>query len=409
MTLRYLRIFTGLLLLACSPLSVGADEKVGDRFHLTSDNLAAPFVTPSVARSAERVRSDKIGQLALPPGFSVKPFSSGLRHARWLYVLANGDVLVAQSRAGVITLLRDRDGNGDADHKRDLLRGLDRPHGMGYRDGWLYFAEPRRISRIRYDMEGGVVSGAIQKLTAPGALGDGGGHWTRNFIFSKDGAKLYIAVGSESNISEEPAPRATVQELDLVSGELSTFASGLRNPVGIARQPDSGQIYVVVNERDGYGDQLVPDFFTKIERGDFFGWPYAYAGNHPDPDYGPDNAEAVAKSKLPDVLIQAHSAPLGLVFYSGNRFPEDYRGDAFVALHGSWNSAHPTGYKLVRIRFKDGRSDGGYENFALGFRVGGETRARVWGRPVGLAIAKDGALLVADDVSQSIWRINYDR
>lgn len=395
-------------LLMPTALFAGQAERVGDKFRLTTDNLAAPFVTPSVAQGAVRTNSDQTGRLALPPGFSVTPFYRGLRHARWLYVLANGDVLVAESRAGQITLLRDHDGDGRADKARSLLDGLDRPHGLGYLDGWLYFAEPGRVSRARYDMAKAVISGPVQKLTAPGALGDGGGHWTRNIIFSKDGSKLYITVGSASNISEEPAPRATVQELDLASGKLSTFASGLRNPVGIARHPETDRIYVVVNERDSYGDQLVPDFFTGIDKGDFFGWPYAYAGNHPDPDYGRNNGERIAKSKIPDILIQAHSAPLGLVFYTGASFPADYRSDAFVALHGSWNSSRPTGYKLVRIRFKNGKSQAGYENFALGFRIGGTDRARVWGRPVGLAVAKDGALLVADDVSQSVWRINYE-
>ncbi len=383
-------------------------EKVGDTFRFDANNLAMPYATDSVARTVRMVASSSIGKLRLPKGFKVKPFYQGLSHARWLLALENGDILVAESRAGKITLLRDADGDGRAEKKITILSDLDRPHGMAYRAGWLYFAEPRLVRRVSYDMDLAKISGPVQNMTADGALGDGRGHWTRNIIFSKDGSKLLIAIGSRSNISEEPNPRASVQELDLKTGKLDTVASGLRNPVGIERHPETGDVYVVVNERDGYGDQLVPDYFTRIQKGDFFGWPWAYSGKIADPEYGVRRPDMVVRSKTPDVLIQSHSAPLGLVFYTGASCPDEYRNDAFIALHGSWNSSDPTGYKLIRVRFINGRPEPGYENFALGFRVGGTDRARVWGRPVGLAVARDGALLVADDVSQSIWRINYE-
>jgi glucose/arabinose dehydrogenase len=181
----------------------------------------------------------------------------------------------------------------------------------------------------------------------------------------------------------------------------------LRNPVGLAFYPGTNDLWVTVNERDGLGDDLPPDYFTHIAQGEFFGWPYAYIGPHPDPDFGSKKPEMVGKTKTPDLLFQAHSAPLGLLFYEGSQFPADYKGDAFVALHGSWNSAKPTGYKVVRIKFKDGKPVGGYDNFLTGFHVGETSPAQVWGRPVGLATAKDGSLLVTDDAGKAIWRVAY--
>jgi len=208
------------------------------------------------------------------------------------------------------------------------------------------------------------------------------------------------------NVAENPLPLAAVSLVG-TDGNLSPFATGLRNPVGIAFYPGSNALWVTVNERDGLGDDLPPDYFTHITQGDFFGWPYAYIGAHPDPDFGSKRPDLVAKTRTPDLLFQAHSAPLGLAFYEGGQFPADYKGDAFVALHGSWNSAKPTGYKVVRIKFKDGKPVGGYENFLTGFHLDDTSPAQVWGRPVGLAVAKDGSLLVTDDAGKAIWRVAY--
>ena len=197
------------------------------------------------------------------------------------------------------------------------------------------------------------------------------------------------------------------QVFDLDGGGQRTFASGLRNPVGIAFRPGGDALYVVVNERDGVGDEMVPDYLTRIEDGDFFGWPYAYLGPNPQPGYGDRRPDLVARTKLPDVLFRSHSAPIGLVFYDGKSFPDDYRGDAFVALRGSWNAAVPRGYMIVRVPFEDGRPAGGYQVFATGFWERGENTASVWGRPAGLAVAADGSLLIADDTGGVIWRISY--
>ena len=214
-------------------------------------------------------------------------------------------------------------------------------------------------------------------------------------------------MGSRNNEAVEAAPRATIQIFENGNGEPATFAAGLRNAVGMAFHPDTGELYTVVNERDGYGDDLVPDYFTRVRRDDFFGWPYAYSGSHPAPDYADLAPDLVARSLEPDVMFQSHSAPLGLVFYDGAMFPQDYRGDALVSLHGSWNRSVPAGYKIVRIRFADGRPVGGYENFATGFWFDVAEEAKLYGRPVGMTVAADGALLIADDGANVVWRIAY--
>jgi len=190
-------------------------------------------------------------------------------------------------------------------------------------------------------------------------------------------------------------------------GTLSQFATGIRNPVGIAFYPGTDELWVSVNERDGLGDGLVPDYLTHVEKGAFYGWPYAYIGAHPDPVYGPKRPDLVAKTKTPDLLFQSHSAPLGIVFYEGDQFPAEYRGDAFVSLHGSWNSSKPTGYKVVRVHFANGKPAGGYDNFVTGFRLDDSNPAQVWGRPAGLAIARDGSLLIADDAGKAVWKVSY--
>ena len=223
-----------------------------------------------------------------------------------------------------------------------------------------------------------------------------------------DGKRFFIAIGSESNIGEDPLPHASVQSFAADGSDQRTYASGLRNPVGIAFYPGTNDLYTVVNERDGLGDGLVPDFLTRLQEGGFYGWPYAYIGHHPQPDF-PSRPEMVAKTLTPDLLFQSHSAPLGLVFYEGSMFPAEYKGDAFVALHGSWNSAEPTGYKIVRVPFKDGRPQGYYENFLTGFWLGGTSPAQVWGRPAGLAVAADGSLLIADDAGGVVWRVSYKK
>jgi glucose/arabinose dehydrogenase len=345
--------------------------------------------------------------LRVPPGFRVNVFADGLAHARWMTVAPGGDVFLAESGAGRVTLLRDADGDGTAELEVPFAAGLERPHGLAVRPGWLYVADTERVWRYAYEPGQTRAKGPPEAVTAAGALGGGAGHWTRNIAFNPDGTRFYVAIGSRANIAEEPPPSATVQEFAADGTRQRTFASGLRNPVGIAFYPGADDLYVVVNERDTLGDALVPDYLTRITPGGFYGWPYSYLGSNPQPGRAHKRPDLVAKAIVPDLLFLAHSAALGLVFYDADQFPPDYRGDAFVALHGSWNSGRPRGYTVVRVPFRDGRPAGHYETFASGFWVRGEKRAQVWGRPAGLAVAADGSLLVADDVSQRVWRITY--
>jgi glucose/arabinose dehydrogenase len=391
------------------PASAGPDERPGQRFHVRPGDLPPPFATRSAGNPAERIPRPADATLSVPAGFRVGVFAADLDHARWMTVAANGDVLLAEPLAGKITVLRDVDGDGRAEVRETLARALDQPHGLAIANGHLYIGEPSRIIRFPYRPGDLSVSGRKEVVGGAFSLGDGGGHWTRNIVFAPDGSGFFVAVGSRGNIAEEAPPRATIQRFDRDGGNQATYAAGLRNPVGIAFHPTTGALYTVVNERDGLGDGLVPDFLTRVAENAFYGWPYAYIGPNPDPSLGHKRADLVGATAVPDVLFESHSAPLGLAFYDGTQFPAEYRGDAFVALHGSWNAAHPTGYKVVRVRFDDGRPRGDYENFAVGFWHDGTRTARVWGRPAGLAIARDGSLLIADDVAQAVWRISYGR
>ncbi|HIJ63881.1 MAG TPA: sorbosone dehydrogenase, partial [Rhodospirillaceae bacterium] len=318
----------------------------------------------------------------------------------------NGDVFVAEPAVGRITLLRDSDGGGRADVRSTFAEGFQRPHGMAFQPGWLYVADVEAVWRIPYEPGQTVAAGQRQRVTAPGALGDGAGHWTRNLAFSADGQRFFVAIGSRGNLAEDPPPRATIQEFAADGSRQRSFAGGLRNPVGIAFRPGTDELFTVVNERDGMGDGLVPDYLTRVLDGGFYGWPYSWLGQ-PQPGFADKRPDLVSRTRQPDLLLAAHSAPLGLVFYDGGQFPPEYRGNAFIALHGSWNSGRPTGYMVVRVRFANGHPDTAYQVFATGFRLNSGSPAEVWGRPVGLAVAADGSLLVADDVGQTVWRISY--
>jgi len=383
------------------------DQTPGTRIEVRAQDMPAPYDTPSVSNSP-RFQRAPAGNLSLPKGFVSNVFADGLERARWLEVAPNGDVFLTQSTSDKVWLLRDADGDGRAEMKVAFADGFDRPHGMAVRPGFLYVADIRGLWRVPYDPGQTEAKGKPERITPEGAFGSAGGHWTRNIAFSRDGKRVYVAIGSRGNVDEEAAPRATVQEFAADGSGQRTFASGLRNPVGIAFYPGTDDLYVVVNERDGLGDGLVPDYLTKVQRDGFYGWPYAYIGNHPQPKLAEKRPDLVAKAIVPDTLFRSHSAPLGLVFYDGDQFPAEYRGHAFVALHGSWNAAQPQGYAVVRVPFKDKKPADHYEIFASGFWVGGSDPAIVRGRPVGLAVARDGSLLIADDYASVVWRVRYD-
>lgn len=382
--------------------SAADEQKLGAHFDIRPDSLPAPYATPSASNSPETIARPKGATPHVPAGFTASLFAEGLENPRWLAVAKNGDVFLAESEPDKVTLLRDANGDGKAEMRKTFAGDFDRPHGLAFHDNALYVADVRAVWRIPYT--DGATNGTSRTRVTQDSFGGAGGHSTRDIAFDSKG-RLFIAIGSASNVSEEAAPRATVQLVE--HGRLRTFASGTRNPVGIVFYPGTDNLFITVNERDGLGDGLVPDYLTHVVEGGFYGWPYAYIGKHPDPQFGKKRPDLVAKSITPDLLFQSHSAALGLVFYDGKQFPDSYRGDAFVALHGSWNAAKPTGYKVAHVPFKDGKPAGGYDNFAVGFWSKGARTAQVWGRPVGLAIAKDGSLLVADDDGRAVWRIAY--
>lgn len=388
-----------------SAAAAGPQEQApGARYRFSPAELAKPAPSEAVANPPVLVPRPRDAKLRVPEGFAATLFAAGIAPPRALLVLPDGDVLAAQSGAGRIALLRDTDGDGKADRIETFAESFELPFGLAYHGGAVYVGDVHAIWKLAYT-PGALHAGKRERVTEPGAMRDWDDHWTRNIAFSPKG-ELFLAEGSSENVGEDPLPHAAVSRVR-PDGTLEPFATGLRNPVGLAFRPGTDDLYVTVNERDMLGSDLVPDYFTQIEKGDFFGWPYAYTGRHPDPDFGKKRPDLVAKTKTPDVLFRSHSAPLGFVFYDGKQFPAEYRGDAFVALHGSWNASPPTGYKVVRIRFANGKPDGSYENFVTGWWRSGTDPAKVWGRPAGLAVAKDGSLLIADDAGKAIWRVRY--
>ena len=393
-------------LLATPAMAQMKDQAVGQRFHFDPNRLPAPAPEESVDNSPNVVALPDPPPFKLPAGFSVNRFAGPFGYSRWLTVAPNGDVFLALPDSGKVMLLRDTTGTGNADLATVFAHGFHRPHGLAIHKGYLYVADVDRVWRLPWHPGDSRAAGSVEPVTALGVFGSASGHWTRNIVFAPDGTRFFVDVGSADNIGEDPSPRATVQSFAEDGSDQRTYAAGLRNAVGIAFYPGTNDLYVVVNERDGLGEGLVPDYLTRLQQDGFYGWPYAYIGQHAQPDM-PSRPDMVAATIVPDLLFQSHSAPLGLVFYEGAMFPAEYRGDAFVSLHGSWNAQQPTGYKIVRVPFKNGRPVGYYENFLTGFWTGGNSPANVFGRPVGLAVAKDGSLLVADDVSGIIWRVSY--
>jgi glucose/arabinose dehydrogenase len=365
---------------------------------------------------------------------AVNAYATGLDHPRWLHVLPNGDVLVAESngpprpddgrgvkglvykmaqkRAGAgvpsanrITLLRDSDGDGVAETRMVLLKDLNSPFGMALVGDNLYVANTDAVMRFPYKTGDTEISAPGEKV-ADLPAGPLNHHWTKNIIASRDGSRLYATVGSNSNVAENGLDkedrRAAILEIDLASGQSRVFASGLRNPNGMAWQPETGVLWTVVNERDELGSDLVPDYLTSVKEGGFYGWPFSYYGQHVDTRVSPQNPELVAKAIVPDYALGNHTASLGLTFSEGTLLPERYRSGAFVGQHGSWNRKPRSGYKVIFVPFADGRPAGEPLDVLTGF-VNADDEAL--GRPVGVAIDRSGALLVADDVGNSIWRV----
>jgi len=404
------------------------DQEIGRRFSVRAEDLPPPHTGPAVASRSLTV--PHAGQVPrVPEGFTATLFASNLTHPRRLLVLPNGDVMVAEQKAGYLTLLRDQDGDGKADWVQRHAEGFNGPYGLAWRDGNVLVADQNGIWQVPHQL--GALrpgrSGVVQKaadvppeqrkptprqvgeemITSKGVFGIVQGHANRHLAIDPKTGALFVGVGSSGNIGVEPEVKASIQRFDADGSGQSTYASGMRNATSMAFHPETGELYAVVQERDGLGDRLVPDFLTRVEKGAFYGWPYSYIGKNPQPGFAAMRPDRVEAAVTPDLLFEAHSSAMDIVFYTGEQFPSDYRGHAFVALKGSWNRSEPTGYKVVRVPFKDGRPQGEYENFMSGFWVGGLSRAEVWGRPAALALAKDGALLVGDDTGGTIWRVAY--
>ena len=386
-------------------------QKVGDRIVITPSSLPKPFETKAVANGPRSAPAPAGAALAVPAGFEVKVFAEGdFQNPRWMIEGANGDLFLADSRANNVVLLRDANKDGRIDNATErfvFATGLNQPFGLAIQAGWFYIANTSTVVRFKYEVGQTSLTGAGEKIIDLPGQGYRQ-HWTRNLLFSRDGRKLFVSVGSESNVSEEPEPRrAAISEYNPDGTGHRIFASGIRNPIGLAWNPVTGQLWTAVNERDGLGDDLVPDYVTSVKDGGFYGWPYAYIGSNEEPRLKGKRPDLVAKAIVPDVLVEPHAAALGLTFYNGRMFPKEYVGDAFVALHGSWNRALRSGYKVVRIPFKNGKPEGGYENFLTGW-VPDEKGREVWGRPVGVTVIRDGSLLVVDDGGNKVWRITYN-
>ena len=420
-----------LLLAACgdmSTLPAGADTG-------PQPTIAAPVkrLIPTVDIAPARGWPQG-GAPAAAPGLAVKAFASGLDHPRWLHVLPNGDVLVAETNAperpedkkGVkgyvmgkvmekagaavpsanrITLLRDANGDGVAEVKRVFLKGLNSPFGMALVGDMLYVANTDGIVRFPY-RQGELEITAPAQLVAALPGGPLNHHWTKNIIASPDGRKLYATIGSNSNAAEngidKETGRAAILEVDIATGRTRLFASGLRNPNGMAWNPGSGALWTVVNERDELGSDLVPDYLTSVKEGGFYGWPYSYYGRHVDERVKPQRPELVAGAIVPDYALGAHVAALGLAFYTGTLLPAQYANGAFIGQHGSWNRKPLSGYNVVFVPFKDGQPAGKPVEVLTGFV---DSNGDAFGRPVGVALDRPGALLVADDVGNVVWRV----
>ena len=380
----------------------------------SGDSLPPPFATPSV-RNMSKVLGWSEGKMPVAPaGFTVTRFADKLESPRWIYVADNGDIFVAESdrekpkSANRITLFKDTNKDGIADSRSVFLQGLSQPFGMLIIGNKFYVGNTDAVTVYDYTPGSTSISTAGKNITTLPT----GRHWTRNIISNADQSKIYIAVGSASNVAEDgiekEARRANILEINPDGSGERVYASGLRNPVGMDWAPGTNTLWTAVNERDELGDDLVPDYITSVKDGGFYGWPYSYFGQHEDPRLkNTPRPDLVQKAIVPDVAVGAHTASLGLVFYKAGLFPEHYRNGVFVGQHGSWNRSQLSGYKVVFVPFTGGKP-GSMEDFLTGF-IADAGKSEVYGRPVGVAVAPDGSLLVADDGGNTIWRVSYNK
>jgi len=386
----------------------------GVRRKLVPADLDKPYETKSVDNGAHIVPRPEGAWPKAPGGFLVSEFATKLDNPRAIVAAPNGDIFVAESGPNRVRVLRDADGDGKAEVSEVFVEGLRQPFGIAFyppgpKPQFVYVANTDSVVRFPYK-DGDLKASAAEEMMVDNISGGGklrgGGHWTRDIAFSNDGKKMFVSVGSHSNVNDDEAEarRARIFEFTPDGKNERVFASGIRNAVGLAIQPQTGELWCSVNERDGLGDHLVPDYITHVTDGGFYGWPWFYIGPNQDPRHEGKHPELRDKVLVPDVLLQSHSASLDISFYTGGQFPQRYRNDAFAAEHGSWNRSRRTGYKVVHVPLQNGKSSGEYQDFLTGFVT---PEGDVWGRPVGVTVAHDGSLLVSDDASGTIWRVAY--
>ena len=399
------------ILTGSAAFSSALTEKPGTFRHLTPADLPKPHATPSASNNSHIVARPEGVLPQTLPGFSVNLFVSGLSTPRAMKAAPNGDVFVAEPGTGNVRVYRGVSDEGKPLKGNIFASDLSHVFGMAfYPPGsdprWLYVSNTNTVVRFAYNRNDLAATGKPETVITGIPSG---GHSTRDLAFSPDGKSLFVAVGSGSNVDDPDTHpgeknRANVLEYTPDGKFVRVYGAGIRNPVGLAVNPTTGQLWCSVNERDELGDNLVPDYITHIEPGGFYGWPWFYMGGNQDPRQAGKHPELKSKVLVPDVLLQPHNASLQLMFYEGNMFPSEYKGDIFAAEHGSWNRSVRTGHEVIRVPLKDGKSSGVYEDFLTGFVL---PNGDVWGRPVGVASAVDGSLLVSDDASGSIWRVSY--
>jgi glucose/arabinose dehydrogenase/cytochrome c5 len=387
-------------------------EQPGKFRKITLADLPAPYVTNSAANAPQVVPRPPDAWPKAPVGFTVEQYAQGLDNPRLIRTAPNGDFFLAESSTGKIRILRGLNADHKAAQNEVFAAGLNRPFGIAFyppgpNPQWVYVANTNSVVRFPYRNGDLKATGPAQHLAD---LPSGSGHWTRDVRFSPDWKTMFVSVGSGSNVDDPdtiPAEknRADILAFNIDGSGMRIYASGIRNPVGLAIDPDTGEPWCSVNERDGLGDNLVPDYITHVTPGGFYGWPWWYMGGHQDPRHAGKHPELKQKVITPDVILQPHNASLEMTFYEGKQFPPEYRGDVFASEHGSWNKSVRAGYEVIRVPLhQTGHATGEYEDFLTGFVV--NNRA-VWGRPVGVTVAHDGSLLVTDDGSNSVWRVSY--
>lgn len=362
--------------------------------------LPAPFATESVNNAPRVVDAPAAAMLQAPRGFTVETWASGFDLPRFMLLAPGGEVLLSDSAAGIVYVFA----GGKPTDRKALISGLSRPYGLAFWRNYLYVAETNAVKRYEYDATALTAGPGQEVAQVPG----GGNHWTRAIVFDRKGEKLYVSVGSSGNIDPDEERRAAINRYNPDGTGHEIFAAGLRNPSSIHWYPNTDTLWTTVIERDGLGDDLPPDYFTHVQQGGFYGWPWAYFGRHAEPRHNGEHAELVQKTITPDVALPAHNSPLDFAFYTGTQFPAEYRGGAFITLHGTWNRSQRAGYKVVFVPFRNRKPSGPARDFLTGWMTD-PTNKDVWGRPVGVITLPDGSLLVSDDGGKKIWRVAYSR